>query len=162
MSLVNLANVCSHLQNASRARLGLTSVPASNMILGLSLSLQQSGFLRSVTRGGAQPPPVDALSTYVPEPVTQENAASRRLWLGLKYWNNAPVLSQMSMVSKPTKRIYVDAMAMAKLVRGRDAGTVKGMRKPGECIFVSTDRGILEARECVERKVGGMLLCRVL
>ncbi|KFY74096.1 hypothetical protein V499_05856, partial [Pseudogymnoascus sp. VKM F-103] len=97
MSLVNLANVCSHLQNASRARLGLTSVPASNMILGLSLSLQQSGFLRSVTRGGAQPPPVDALSTYVPEPVTQENVASRRLWLGLKYWNNTPVLSQMAM-----------------------------------------------------------------
>ncbi|KFX97412.1 hypothetical protein O988_04877, partial [Pseudogymnoascus sp. VKM F-3808] len=97
MSLVNLANVCSHLQNASRARLGLTSVPASNMILGLSLSLQQSGFLRSVTRGGAQPPPVDALSTYVPEPVTQENVASRRLWLGLKYWDNSPVLTQMAM-----------------------------------------------------------------
>ncbi|OBT49681.1 hypothetical protein VE04_09799, partial [Pseudogymnoascus sp. 24MN13] len=27
------------------------------MILGLSLSLQQSGFLRSVTRGGARTPP---------------------------------------------------------------------------------------------------------
>jgi len=26
---------------------------------------------------------------------------------------------------------------------------------------VSTDRGILEARECVERKIGGMVLCRV-
>ena len=162
MSLVNLANVCSHLQNASRARLGLTSVPASNMILGLALSLQQSGFLRSVTRGGATPPPLDALATYVPEPVTQENVASRRLWLGLKYWNNDPVLSKMSMVSKPTKRVYVDAEGMAKLARGRDARFVKGLRSPGECIFVSTDRGILEARECVERKVGGMLLCRVL
>lgn len=72
------------------------------------------------------------------------------------------MLSQMAMVSKPTKRIYVDAQGIAKLVRGRDAGTVRGLRKPGECIFVSTDRGILEARECVERKVGGMLLCRVL
>ncbi|KFY48507.1 hypothetical protein V495_01273 [Pseudogymnoascus sp. VKM F-4514 (FW-929)] len=97
------------------------------MILGLSLSLQQSGFLRSVTRGGAQPPPVDALSTYVPEPVTQENVASRRLWLGLKYWDNSPVLTQMAMVSKPTKRIYVDAHGMAKLARGRDAGTVRGL-----------------------------------
>lgn len=162
MSLVTLSHVCSHLQNAGKARLGLTSVPASNMILGLSLSLQQSGFLRTVTRGGAQPPPVDSLSTYVPEPVTQENVASRRLWLGLKYWNNEPVLSRMSMVSKPTKRVYMDAEGLGKIVRGRDAGYVKGLRKPGECIFVSTDRGILEARECVERKVGGMLLCRVL
>lgn len=162
MSLVTLSHVCSHLQNAGKARLGLTSVPASNMILGLSLSLQQSGFLRTVTRGGAAPPPVDALATYVPEPVTQANVASRRLWLGLKYWNNEPVLSRMSMVSKPTKRIYMDAEGLGKIVRGRDAGYVKGLRKPGECIYVSTDRGILEARECVERKVGGMLLCRVL
>ena len=161
MSLVNLANVCSHLQNASRARLGLTSVPSSNMILGISLALQQAGYLRFVTRGGPTPPPVDALSTYEPAKVTQTNVASRRLWLGLKYWNNAPVLSQMSMVSKPTKRVYVDAEGIGKLVRGRDAGFVKGLRKPGECLFVSTDRGILEARECVERKVGGMLLCRV-
>lgn len=36
-----------------------------------------------------------------------------------------------------------------------------GLTRPGECLFVSTDRGVLEARECVERKVGGMILCRV-
>ena len=56
----------------------------------------------------------------------------------------------------------MDAEGIASLARGRDAGFVKGLRKPGECIFVSTDRGILEARECAERKIGGMLLCRVL
>merc|ERR1711977_363610 len=49
-----------------------------------------------------------------------------------------------------------------RIVRGREAGFVKGLTKPGECLFVSTDKGVLEARECVERKVGGMLLCRVL
>ncbi|RDL31082.1 uncharacterized protein BP5553_09871 [Venustampulla echinocandica] len=162
MSLVHLSNVCSHLQNASKARLGLTSVPSSNMILRLTLALQTSGFLSTVARGGLTPPPFDALSTYVPEPVTQENISTRRLWLGLKYWNNEPVLSQMSMVSKPTKRIWMDVEGLGRIVRGREAGFVKGLTKPGECMFISTDRGILEARECVERKVGGMLLCRVL
>jgi ribosomal protein S8 len=162
MSLVTLANVCSHLQNAGKARLGLTSVPMNNMILGLSLAMQQSGYFAHVTRGGPSPPPVDALSTYVPEPVTQQNISSRRLWLGLKYWNNEPVLSKMSVVSKPTKRIYMDHEGLGKLVRGRDASYVRGLRRPGESIFVSTDRGILEARECVERKIGGLLLCRVL
>lgn len=68
----------------------------------------------------------------------------------------------MNVVSKPTKRIYMDAEGIATLARGKDTGYVKGLRKPGECIFVSTDRGILEARECAERKIGGMLLCRVL
>ncbi|KAG4434529.1 hypothetical protein IFR05_009998 [Cadophora sp. M221] len=162
MSLVHLSNVCSHLQNASKARLGLTSVPSTNMILTLTLALQQSGFLSSVTRGGLAPPPLDDLSSYVPEPVTQENISSRRLWLGMKYWNNEPVLSSMSMVSKPTKRVWMDVDGLGKIIRGREAGFVKGLTRPGECLFVSTDKGVLEARECVERKVGGMLLCRVL
>jgi ribosomal protein S8 len=162
MSLVHLSNVCSHLQNASKARLGLTSVPSTNQILRLSLALQSAGFLSSVTRGGLTPPPLNDLSSYIPEPVTQENISTRRLWLGLKYWNNEPVLRKMSMVSKPTKRVWMDVEGLGKLIRGREAGYVKGMSNVGECLFVSTDRGILEARECVERKVGGMLLCRVL
>jgi ribosomal protein S8 len=132
------------------------------MLLTLTLALQSSGFISSVTRGGLTAPPMDALSSYVPEPVTQENISSRRLWLGMKYWNNEPVLSKMSMVSKPTKRIWMDVDGLEKIVRGRDAATVKGLTRPGECLFVSTDRGIMEARECVERKVGGMILCRVL
>jgi len=164
MSLVTLSHVCSHLQNASRARLGLTSVPSSNLILTLMLSLQTSGFLSAVVRGGPEPPPPSLLLNLTSdiEPVTQSNISTRRLWLGLKYWNSEPVLSKMNMVSKPTKRIWLDVESLAKIVRGRRAGYVDGLTRPGECLFVSTDRGVLEARECVERKVGGMMLCRVL
>lgn len=161
MSLVHLANACSHLQNASKARLGLTSIPSTNQLLRLSLALQSAGFLSSVTRGGQHPPPLDSLSSYVPEPVTQQNISSRRLWLGLKYWNNEPVMSKLSLISKPTKRIWVDVESLGKIIKGREAGHVKGLTRPGECLFVSTDKGILEARECVERKIGGQLLCRV-
>ncbi|KAI9885450.1 MAG: hypothetical protein M1823_002756 [Watsoniomyces obsoletus] len=166
MSLVNLAHVCSHLQNASKARLGMTSVPSSNMIMSLMLSLQASGFLSVVIRGGPSPPiflsPTSIEPEEPPEPVTQANIASRRLWLGLKYWNNQPVLSQMSLVSKPTRRTWMDAEGLGEIIRGRSRSYVRGLTKPGECLFVTTDRGIMEARECVERKVGGMLLCRVL
>ncbi len=80
----------------------------------------------------------------------------------MKYWNNEPVLGKMEMVSKPTKRIWMDVEGLGRVIRGREAGHVKGLTRPGECLFVSTDKGILEARECVERRVGGMLLCRVL
>jgi ribosomal protein S8 len=162
MSLVNLAHVCSHLQNASKARLGLTSVPSTNLHLSLLLAMQHSGFFSSVTRGGLTPPPIDDLSSYVSEPVTQANVATRRLWLGLKYWNNEPVLGEMKMVSKPTRRIWMDIEGLGQIVRGRQAGYVKGLTRPGECLYVTTDRGIMESRECVERKIGGMLLCRVL
>lgn len=229
MSLVNLAHVCSHLQNASKARLGLTSIPASKMHAALMLQLQKQGFLSSVTLGGPRPPlpsqfrpnpsnepnmfrdlttgnvltynqaremlpeadklafkgrfePVRIEDVLPEEPwkayeITSDdidsgseirrqsvptNPAQRRLWLGLKYWENQPVLSKMSLVSKPTKRIYLNHVDLGTIARGREAGYVKGLTKPGECLFVTTDRGILEARECVETKTGGMVLCRVL
>lgn len=85
----------------------------------------------------------------------------RRIWLGLKYYNSLPVLSEMRLISKPTRRIWMKSEDIAKIVRGRRAGIVKGLTRPGECMFVSTDKGIWESRECVERRVGGMLLCRV-
>ena len=191
MSLVNLAHVCSHLQNASQVRLGLTSIPSSNLHLAISLALQKQGFLSTVIRGGPSAPDLTTLHTGTPLPptadatdylrqahqggnhadrhletlvaeatVTQENVATRRLWLGLKYWNNVPVLSEMKMVSKPKKRIWLGVQEMGMVTRGREAGYVKGLTRPGECMFVSTDKGIMEARECVERRLGGMVLCR--
>jgi len=72
------------------------------------------------------------------------------------------VLKEMKMVSKPTKRIWMDTEGLSRIVKGGKAGEVKGLGRVGECLFVSTDRGVMEARECVERRVGGMLLCRVL
>jgi ribosomal protein S8 len=89
------------------------------------------------------------------------NPAKRRLWLGLKYWNNEPVLKQMKLISKPTRRIWLTSEDLGKITRTRESSYVKGLTKPGECMFLTTDRGILEARDCVERRIGGMALCRV-
>lgn len=47
-------------------------------------------------------------------------------------------------------------------MRGEESGFVAGIRSPGESLYLSTDQGILEARECVEKKLGGLVLCRVL
>lgn len=93
--------------------------------------------------------------------ITQENVATRRLWVGLKYWNNEPVLRGMNMVSKPTRRVWMGVPELMELTRGNQKGYVKGLRGIGESMYVTTDRGIMEVRECVERKTGGMLLCRV-
>jgi ribosomal protein S8 len=173
MSLVNLAHVCSHMQNASLARLGLTSIPLSRMHLSLSLHLQKQGFLSSVTLGGPTPPqkllPPAHVDEQAPQKniseeldqVTQQNRASRRLWLGMKYWDGEPVLRKMKLLSKPTKRIWLSSNELGEIVRGKDAKFIRGLRQVGECIFVSTDKGIMEARECVERKIGGQVLCRV-
>lgn len=170
MSLVNLASVCAHLNNATKARLGLTSIPNSNLHLKLAQALQNSGYISSVVRGGPTPPPAHPILGYPTanteeggvEPITRDNVASRRLWLGLKYWRNEPVLGKMKMVSKPTRRVNIDVEGLRRVVRGEEANYVGGLRSPGECLYLSTDQGIMEARECVEKKLGGLVLCRVL
>ena len=194
MSLVLLAHACSHLQNASKARLGLTSLPSTTQLHNLLLQLQKHGYVNTVSLGGPTPPPPSALAPImsanpaarqemlesghiawgardVPEGsrwgevdegvVTQENIASRRLWVGLKYWNNRPVLEKMRLVSKPTRRVWMPVLDLERLARGERRGYVKGLRGVGEAMFVSTDQGIMEIRECMERRIGGMLLCRV-
>lgn len=170
MSLVQLANVCSHITNASTARLALTSIPHTNLHLRLTTALRDAGFLSTVVRGGPEPPPNHLLlgipssndPSYPIEGITQENVASRRLWLGLKYWQGDRVLTKMSTISRPTRRVHLDVESLRDIVRGDKRRFVGGIRSPGECIFLSTSLGrIMEARECVELKTGGLALCRV-
>ncbi|EEA22002.1 40S ribosomal protein S8 [Talaromyces marneffei ATCC 18224] len=179
MSLSHLAHMYSHLNNVTKARLGLTSIVDTKMHRSLILAMQQQGLIGSIVRGGRSPPPphlllgqptatsaADASTSAASgvietEPVTQANIATRRLWLGLKYWQSEPVLGKITPVSKPTRRIIMDLPALRRVIRGSRSGTVEGLRSPGECLFLATDRGILEARQCVEKKIGGVVLCRV-
>ncbi|KAK1767203.1 ribosomal protein S8 [Phialemonium atrogriseum] len=173
MGIHSIANACSHLQNASRARLGLTSLPNNKYNLRLALALHRAGFISSVARGGPHPPTPGSplllpsspaspdLSSAVDEAVvTSANVATRRLWLGLKYWNDEPVLRRLEAVSRPSRLVTASLSDLGRVARGFPAGYVKGLNL-GECLFLSTDRGVLEVREALERKVGGLVLCRV-
>ncbi|KAK8104313.1 mitochondrial 37S ribosomal protein uS8m [Apiospora kogelbergensis] len=154
MGLPAIANLCSHLQNASKARLGLTSAPHTKYNLKVVLALQKAGFLSFVTRG--------TLSTYEPEPLTTANIARQRLWVGLKYSDNAPVLRKMQAISTPKRPITMKLPDLERVARGWDTNgrvNVRGLNM-GECLFVSTSKGVLEVREAIERKMGGLVLCR--
>lgn len=163
-SILNIAHMCSHLQNASKARLGLTSVRNNKFNLNLALALHRSGFFSSVYRAGPHPPTLEQMATEVPETVTSANVAKMRLWLGLKYWDGKPVLSKAHVISKPSRLMMVKAEELGRLTRGFPTkirgGVVPGLNL-GECMFVSTSRGVLEVREALAKKVGGLLLCRV-
>lgn len=154
MSMVILANACSHLQNAVRANLGITSLPVTNQLLQLSLGLQNAGFISGVTRGSTAGP------DKVPTPTTQENVASRRLWLELKYHDNTPVMTKLKLVSQPKRRVWLKAVEIQDLCQGKRAQGISPLQ-PGEAMFFSTDRGMLEARDCAKRWIGGQALCRV-
>ncbi|KAI8690531.1 hypothetical protein LRP88_07798 [Fusarium phalaenopsidis] len=163
-SILNVANMCSHLQNASKARLGITSVKNCKYNLQLALALHRSGFFSAVYRAGPNPPTLEQMVSQDPVPVTNANVATMRLWLGLKYWDGKPVLAKANAISTPKRMMTANIKELARLTRGFptkvDGGVVPGLNL-GECMFVSTSRGVLEAREALARKQGGVLMCRV-
>lgn len=93
--------------------------------------------------------------------ITTANIASRRIWLGLKYFDGEPVLKGMDLISTPKKKINLGVRELGQVVRGRAAGQVRPLTRVGELIVMRTSLGLLDARECVERHVGGQVVCRV-
>ena len=160
MGIANVVNFCSHLQNASRARLGLTSTPNNKYNLRLALAMHRAGLLSSVTRAGSTPPSPETILTgaHIEETVTSANVASRRLWLGLKYWQNEPVMKNITAYTKPKRPVTLSVPELQRVARGFPVKQVVGL-KLGECLFISTDRGVLEIREALDKKVGGLILC---
>jgi len=188
MSLVNLSHFCSALQNACQVRLGKTAFPMTKLHLKLSLALQRQGFVSSVELGSKRaPPPPEPISPQeqrlladrlalqpwdaypnpkfnsMPDrdpPFVPKNPADQRLWLGMKYWNSEPVLTKCQMVSKPSRRIFLTPKEVARVARGFRAGYVPGLVKPGECMFLLINGQVYEAREALEKSLGGLALCR--
>lgn len=156
MGIASVANACIHLQNASRARFGLTSIPNTKYNLRLMLAMHRAGLIASVVRGGPRPPQPGEPE----EPVTTANVSTRRIWVGLKYWNNEPVLRNVTPISRPSRLVTATVRELEKVSRGFSVGQVKGLSL-GESLFVSTDRGVLEIREALERRTGGLVLCKV-
>ncbi|KAJ4297307.1 hypothetical protein N0V88_004225 [Collariella sp. IMI 366227] len=101
MGVHSIANACAHLQNATRARLGLTSLPNTKYNLRLVLAMHRAALLASES-----------------EVVNFENVASRRLWIGLKYWNNEPVMRDVMAVSKPSRLVTAKLDELNKVARG--------------------------------------------
>ncbi|OZJ05769.1 hypothetical protein BZG36_01309 [Bifiguratus adelaidae] len=147
-------DLCARIQNGFRARLHQIAVPDTKMNLAVSNIMYHEGFVSNVVRGNHQKPD----ETYTP--TTNDNVATRRLWLTLKYASDAPVLSRMNCVSKPSKRITLTVHEMKDLTSGRRAKGVQPLQ-PGEIAIMSTNQGLMEIHQALEKNVGGEILCRV-
>jgi small subunit ribosomal protein S8 len=152
-----LQNVCSHIQNASKARQSITSLPLTRLNLRLTLAMKQAGFLSKVQPGDySGPDPEGAI-----RPVDPATVATRRLWIGLKYVDDNRVISKCELLSRSNRRLYLDVRDIESMIKGRRVQTVRGLNM-GECMFIGTSYGVFEARDCIRRNIGGEAICRVL
>jgi len=76
----------------------------------------------------------------------------------LKYYENRPVLSEVRVVSKPSKRVYADIRTLKTALRGKDQYAWKGAAELGAVSILSTSKGIMSAEECIKKNIGGEVL----
>ncbi|GMM33387.1 mitochondrial 37S ribosomal protein [Saccharomycopsis crataegensis] len=156
MSLVNLANVCAHLKNCTMVKHGVAKIPLSRLHLNLSFHLYKQGFISAIQKG-SDISPDDPNS---PVDITPDNISSRKLWLSLKYRDNQPVLSHISLVSKPNLKIKLSPTEIKALASGLYVRKIKPLQ-PAETILVKADDNeILDLQQVAAKNLGGMPLCR--
>lgn len=155
MSLVHLANFCAHIKNCKNVNIAMTSVPFSRMHLQVAQGLYKEGFIASMQKGSTSGPDLK------PVEVTPDNISTRRLWLELKYRNNQSVIRDISLISKPGRKVNLTLEEVKALSSGLPVRFIKPLQ-PAECIFLKTeDKEIIEIQEAAKRNLSGLALYRV-
>ncbi|PPQ85015.1 hypothetical protein CVT25_010405 [Psilocybe cyanescens] len=147
-------DLCSKVQNAFRARHQKLAVNHSTQNLGILSILLRAGFISSITRGTINGPDPSAFNT------AKEN--ERRIWADLKYRDDQPVLANMELISMPSRRVFMDLAGIRAICSGRRNGQVRPLGM-GEVAMVKTqdkEHEWLEAREALQMKIPGEVVCR--
>lgn len=147
-------DLCARVQNAFRARHKRVCVDHTTQNLGILSILLRAGFLITLTRGTTEGP--------FPDEFSNVGAAYQRIWADLKYRDDRPVLTHMELISRPSKRVFMDAGEIRRICSGRRAQQVTALGM-GEVAVVHTSNKEyewLEAREAVRMGLDGEVVCR--
>ena len=145
---------CSLVQNAFRARHRRIAVDHTTQNLGILSILLRAGFISSLTRGTIDGPS--------PEAFHDSAEAQKRIWAELKYRDDRPVLTSMSLISKPSRKVFMDVSEIRRICSGRRVQTIKPLGL-GEIAVVKTkskEHEWLEAREALQMRLDGEVVCR--
>ena len=125
-----LGDMLTRIRNALGRKKTRVSTPASRLRARVLDVLQTEGY----SRGYSQ--------------IDFENGKSE-LEIELKYFDGAPVIREISRVSKPGRRVYVSVKSIPQVANGLGIS------------ILSTPKGVMADHEAREQNVGGELLCRI-
>jgi small subunit ribosomal protein S8 len=125
-----ISDMLARIRNAGRARHPALRVPSSRLKLAVARVLADAGYLGGVTVEAEEGRPV--------------------LNIQLRFGaDGKSVIDGMRRVSKPSRRVYVEADAIPRVRSG--LGTA----------VLSTNKGVLSDAAAREQRVGGELLCEI-
>jgi small subunit ribosomal protein S8 len=124
-----LGDLLTRIRNAQRRGRSTVQSPSSKLRAHVLEVLQREGYIRGFTE--------------------VEKDGRKELDIELKYYDGAPVISEIRRVSKPGRRVY-SAVRDLPLIRNGLGISV-----------LSTPKGVMSDNEARTQNVGGEILCRV-
>jgi small subunit ribosomal protein S8 len=132
-----IADAITRIRNAQRASHSFTEICSSKLNINIVELLEQEGYIDGYkiieeTDGKSGP-----------------NKYRKVIKIALKYYRGLPVISKITRVSKPSRRVYL---------RAKD---IKLVRNGLGIAIVSTPKGLLTDKAAREQNLGGELLLTV-
>jgi small subunit ribosomal protein S8 len=125
-----IGDMIARIKNAGERRRSKVVTPASKLRQRVLDVLQSEGYIRGYNRGLD----VDGFAQFEIE---------------LKYYDGAPVIAEISRVSKPGRRVY------------SSIGDLKPVKNGLGISILSTSKGVMSDTAARDANVGGEVLCRV-
>jgi small subunit ribosomal protein S8 len=118
------------IRNGQKAGMNIVSTPASRLRASVLEVLKREGYIRGFSEERRDP-------------------GHAELKIELKYHEGAPVIREISRVSKPGRRVYSKIADLPRVYNGLGIS------------ILSTPRGVMSDAEARAANVGGEVLCRV-
>ena len=125
-----ISDMLTRIRNGQRAKKSSVVAPASKLRGNVLEVLKREGFIRGYS-------------------VHDVREGVKEIKIELKYHEGAPVIREISRISKPGRRVYSKIKDLARVYNGLGIS------------ILSTPRGVLSDTEAREANVGGEILCQV-
>ncbi len=125
-----LSDLFSRIRNAQMRKKSIVSSPISKLRENILEVLKKEGYIRGYS-------------------VTKHSSGREELDIELKYDDKGPVISNITRISKPGRRVYSGAERIPFIHNGLGIS------------IISTSKGVMSDNEARQQKVGGEIICKV-
>ncbi len=128
-----ISDMLVRIKNAQRVGHEEVVMPSSKMKFAIAQILEKTGYVSSLERRKKK----------------TKKSEHELLAIVLKYSAGQPALSDMRMISKPSRRMYVNAKE------------IKPVRSGHGISIISTSKGVMSSRDAQKAGVGGEIICEI-
>ncbi len=124
-----ISDMLTRLRNAGTASKRSVSMPSSKMKVAIANVLKEQGYIKDFAVEG--------------------EGAKKSLTVDVKYFQGVPVIETLQRVSKPGRRVYVEANEIPVINGGLGVAVI------------STSKGLMTDKAAREAGIGGEVVCSV-